>query len=79
MLTRIHGLIVFICDDCNDHLETETDDWDDAITQFRTERWHSSKDDETGTWSHQCADCDKIFRDVGRKAAQRITRGGRAR
>lgn len=57
-LQRVKGLYVFTCDGhrCNESLETDTDDFGDALIIFQaTTDWH--RDKEGANWVHYCEDC----------------------
>lgn len=51
----IMRIIVFECDDCGEELNTETEDWNEAIEQMRTEEWRAVKSYDE--WEHYCPDC----------------------
>lgn len=55
MMTRIHGKIVFECDECGDDLETEKKDFDEALEVLRGEDWIARKVDDE--WVHYCPSC----------------------
>lgn len=55
MLERIHGLVVFMCDECDDELETETSDFTEARQMLDREGWRTSKVGDE--WVHHCPDC----------------------
>jgi Fe2+ or Zn2+ uptake regulation protein len=55
MLDRQHGKIVFECDSCNEVLETETSDFDDALSILKREEWKAEK--IGGVWIHACPEC----------------------
>ena len=54
-ITRIHGNIVFECDDCDDTFETDTNDIYDAYQDAKTNGWIAVKVENH--WEHQCPDC----------------------
>lgn len=54
---RIKGEVVFICDDCDDALETGTGDFQAAQIELRSADWRAYKDDDV--WRHICLDCDE--------------------
>lgn len=50
--------ISFQCDECEDVLETNTDDFGDARLELKSERWVAVKDEEhEDGWAHYCAQC----------------------
>lgn len=51
---RPAGLIVFTCDDCDDTLETYTDDFREATVLRRAERWEAICGE---AWHHYCPGC----------------------
>lgn len=56
MLNREAGEIVFICDGCNDALETGERDFDDALAVFRDNPgWQVRR--QGNDWQHYCPDC----------------------
>ncbi len=57
MIDRQHGYIVFECDGCGDTLETGEREWNDAMSEFRSESWRAFKDDDG--WNHYCPSCNK--------------------
>ncbi len=63
MLDRIHGQIVFICDGCDDVLETETTDFNEAREMLRADDWRTSKDGDD--WVHRCPSCGPEKRGLG--------------
>lgn len=52
---RIKGKIVFACDGCDDHLETETDDFAEAGEVRRAAGWSARKHGDA--WEHFCREC----------------------
>lgn len=54
-MIRDRGLITFQCDGCLTELDTDTDDWNVAMSHFRGESWRSVKRD--GEWEHLCDGC----------------------
>lgn len=54
--TIIKGKIAFICDECSNGLETDTNNWDAAKEILRGEAWQTYKDDNE-EWCHRCSDC----------------------
>lgn len=60
MLDRVHGRIVFECDDCGDPLETDETDFAEAMQMMRDEGWKSVKYGDV--WQHRCAGCSRTAR-----------------
>jgi hypothetical protein len=58
-LTRIYGKIVFICDNCEDTLETETESFDVALVRMRKASWEAYQvyQGRLRIWKHYCKDC----------------------
>lgn len=56
MLTRIYGEIVFQCDCCDKTLDTDTKDFDEALSKMRSEEWKCRKSGKD--WLHYCPDCN---------------------
>ena len=46
MLDRIKGRIAFICDECQDGLETDEYEFDDALKYAKEQGWKSIRLDE---------------------------------
>ena len=57
MMTRIHGKIQFECEGCDEVLDTDTGDWDEAHEVFKQENWKSYKVGDI--WYHNCAECQR--------------------
>jgi hypothetical protein len=57
---RIKGDVVFICDDCDDALETDTGDFNEANLIRREAGWTALQDRANGDWRHRCDDCASI-------------------
>jgi len=55
MVHRIHGLVTFECDTCGQQLDTETRDWNVALTQMRESGWSARKIGQD--WIHACDEC----------------------
>jgi hypothetical protein len=55
MLDRQHGLVIFECDACDEVLETECDDFNEALAVLRRERWKVEK--VGADWVHTCPGC----------------------
>jgi hypothetical protein len=53
MIHKAGGTFVVNCDECTEYLETDTDDFHDAIAYMKSEQWRVAKnaDDE---WVHFC-------------------------
>lgn len=71
MLDRQHGKIIFECDACGEVLESDTNDFAQALTVLRRRGWGANK---LGTdWIHRCSGCaEKPQRDSRARAAGRI-------
>jgi hypothetical protein len=55
VIDREGGDIVFHCDQCPEHLETEQANWDSAWNFAKRQGWHAKK---VGTeWIHVCSNC----------------------
>ena len=59
-IEREGKLIVFVCDECGDQLETGAEDFAEALERMREANWTYRKDD-VGQWEHYCSVC-KPFR-----------------
>lgn len=57
MIDRQHGQIVFECDGCDETIETGEDEWNEAMAQFRSERWRAEKVGDE--WTHLCPRCQR--------------------
>lgn len=59
-IERQKGRIIWVCDACGDHLETDTSDFQEAREAMRAEGWFSrlNPDDD---WEHYCN--DRVCRD----------------
>ena len=58
MSTRRHHrdkTITFTCDDCGEEHEVDTDDWHDALADFKGNGGVARLD--CGEWLHLCKDC----------------------
>jgi hypothetical protein len=55
VLDRVKGNIVFICDDCDDHLDTGEDDFAEARAELKAAGWATTK--ENDEWVHRCPEC----------------------
>lgn len=55
MFIRINCLVVWECDDCGTELETDTEDFDEALVTLKDEGWRTTKEDDE--WQHWCQDC----------------------
>jgi hypothetical protein len=55
MITRIRGKIVFECDACDEILDTDTDDFPEALRTLRGDDWKSEKVGDD--WTHLCPRC----------------------
>ena len=47
--------IVFVCDTCEKRLETNTDEWSDALSIAKRAEWQMKKIGRD--WLHGCQDC----------------------
>jgi hypothetical protein len=54
-IDRQYGKINFECDNCGDTIETESKDFDEAMSAMRADGWRSVRDD--GAWKHYCKEC----------------------
>ena len=54
-IERQYGKIIFICDTCEESLETKTDDWNEARAKMQAEGWRSKK--YGVDWVHGCERC----------------------
>lgn len=55
---REHGEVVFRCDECKSIHNTETKDFEEALTIIQTdEDWTVVKDFDTDKFVHMCPDC----------------------
>ncbi len=52
--------ILFICNNCNDKLETDTDQFPDALVTLKQEGWLATKDGQ-GNWVHYCDCCREDY------------------
>jgi len=55
MMDRQRGKILFECDSCDEVLNTETGDFDDARDQLNRDGWKARKIGDI--WLHGCPDC----------------------
>lgn len=55
MIDRQGGRILVECDSCDEVLDTETADFDEARHRMRREGWHARK--IAGEWLHGCPGC----------------------
>lgn len=49
----------FLCDECSDHIDTETADFTDAWVHAKQQGWRSFK--HQNTWQHACPSCAQRF------------------
>jgi len=54
-VTKIHEKIVFVCDECQDDLETGETSWFHAREIFKKEGWRTIF--EGSGFKHYCPDC----------------------
>lgn len=59
MIERQHRFIIFVCDGCDDDLDTGTAEWDEAMEEFRAEGWRAIKGSD-GEWTHRCPSCGHL-------------------
>lgn len=52
-----YGKQVFVCDECQDPLETEETDWNEAQSVRKKAGWIAVQDEDTKEWLHYCKDC----------------------
>lgn len=59
-MTRDYGEIVFECDsdNCLEHIETGTEQWENAKQVFDRAGWRAVH--MHGTWEHYCPTCRQI-------------------
>lgn len=58
-IDRSKGKLTMICDVCDDeYSEFDSDDFNDMITDARTDGWSVFKNDDH-EWTHWCPDCKK--------------------
>lgn len=55
MIERQSGELIVECDSCSEVLETETDDFSEALADMRAQSWTSKK--IGGEWLHLCPAC----------------------
>lgn len=56
-LDRVHGDVVFICDTCDETLDTGEHEFEDARVVLREAGWQTRR--ERGDWLHECPGCQK--------------------
>ena len=61
--TRIHGRVVFSCDECAETFEPGTSDFDEARSMLENAEWRTAKID--GEWYHFCETCPPPLRRQG--------------
>jgi len=64
-IERQQGKLIFICDGCEDFLETGHVDFSQAIEYLRQEEWKPIQ--VMGEWQHHCPDCVKALEEEARK------------
>jgi Fe2+ or Zn2+ uptake regulation protein len=52
---RSYGLVNFVCDECGDGLETERQDYREAVKAAKDEGWNIFTADKE--WKHICDSC----------------------
>lgn len=55
MIDRQHGKVLFECDSCDEVLQTEEREFDEARHVMKAEGWHARK--ICGVWLHGCPSC----------------------
>lgn len=50
-------MIVFICDECGEELETETSNFQHALETLRANGWRNVKG--KNSWEHYCPECEQ--------------------
>lgn len=55
-MDKQHGKYIFICDTCDDTLETNEDDFHAAVAVSKREGWKAKRIGDQ--WSHSCG-CDE--------------------
>lgn len=55
MIQRHEGQVVFECDACPEELETECDDFQEALAVFKRDGWRVEKVGDE--WVHTCPSC----------------------
>ena len=50
-----NGPITWVCDECGKKLDTEVEDFYDALDELRANGWVSRNDGDD--WEHYCEDC----------------------
>lgn len=58
MIDKQYGKYVFICDDCDDFLDTDERDFRLAVSVAKSSNWLITKDDDD-EWQHICPRCCK--------------------
>jgi hypothetical protein len=53
---RQHGMILFICDNCGEDFDSDTDEFMEAVTALKDEGWKIAKN-EDDDWVHFCPGC----------------------
>jgi hypothetical protein len=56
MIQKENGLIIFFCDGCPEYIETDTEDFHDALDTIKRNEWRVTKDAED-EWIHLCSVC----------------------
>jgi hypothetical protein len=56
MIAHQYRKIVYECDSCDETLETDTRDFDDARAMFRQEGWRAQRP-VGNEWVHKCPEC----------------------
>lgn len=53
---RQYGKVIFICNKCEEHIETNERDFDKALAHIKREGWTPVRWPD-GAWRHYCGDC----------------------
>lgn len=58
-MERNDGQLVFRCDGrrCSEFIETDTNDFHDALNFAKSNGWKPIKDEASGEWEHECPEC----------------------
>lgn len=52
-----HGELVFVCDTCDETLETHEPEWNEAWADAKRQGWRAVK--RGNGWEHNCPGCAK--------------------
>lgn len=56
MIDKQYGKLIFICDECDESLETDTKLFAEADALRKEEGWIATKS-RSGNWTHTCPMC----------------------